>query len=164
MQLSLAQCDKLALNVVHVVSGPERRHNMPRLLSSLIIEQIQLVRRHVLLGSVVGDILRTCSKREIVTASETAVWNDLRSEDAELTRLIREHGPMNLERAYEVMNEFDLQGLVLGKPVNVYHVLGYWPQIGNTMFRSTCTRRRTTIATVTPCCRRLLRKSGPDIA
>ena len=59
-----------------VVSGRERRHNM----------------------------LRTCSKREIVTASETAVWNGLRSEDAELTRLIREHGPMNLERAYEVMN------------------------------------------------------------
>ena len=65
-----------------VVSGPERRHNM----------------------------LRTCSKREIVTASETAVWNGLRSEDAGLTRLIREHGPMNLERAYEVMKEFDLQG------------------------------------------------------
>ena len=39
---------------------------------------------------------------------------------------------MNLERACEVMNEFDLQGLVLGEPVNVYHVLGYWPQIGNT--------------------------------
>ena len=77
-------------------------------------------------------MLRMCDKREIVTASEKAIWNDLRSEDAELTRLIREHGPMNLERAYEVMNEFDLQGLVLGKPVNVFHLLGYWPQIGNT--------------------------------
>ena len=60
-----------------------------------------------------------------MTASETAVRDDLRGEDAELTRLIRERGPMNLERACEVMDEFDLQGLVLGEPVNVYHVLGY---------------------------------------
>lgn len=67
-----------------------------------------------------------------MTASETAVRDELRGEDAELTRLIREQGPMNLERACEVMDEFDLQGLVLGEPVNVYHVLGYWPQLGNT--------------------------------
>ena len=104
MQLSLAQCDEPAFNVVHVISAPERRHNMPA--------------PHF--------------EQETVTASETAVRDHLRGEDAELTRLIRERGPMNLERACEVMDEFDLQGLVLGEPVNVYHVLGYWPQLGNT--------------------------------
>ena len=72
------------------------------------------------------------SKREIVTGSETAARDELLREDAELTRLLREQGPMNLERAFEVMDEFDLKGLVLGEPVNVFHVLGYWPQLGNT--------------------------------
>ncbi|MDE0414438.1 MAG: M24 family metallopeptidase [Gammaproteobacteria bacterium] len=67
-----------------------------------------------------------------MTASEAALREDLRNEDAELTPLLREQGPMNLERACQVMDEFDLKGLVLGEPVNVYHALGYWPQLGNT--------------------------------
>ncbi|MDE0454633.1 MAG: M24 family metallopeptidase [Gammaproteobacteria bacterium] len=67
-----------------------------------------------------------------MTGSETAARDELLREDAELTRLLREQGPMNLERAFEVMDEFDLKGLVLGEPVNVFHVLGYWPQLGNT--------------------------------
>ena len=52
--------------------------------------------------------------------------------DDELDRLLRRSGPMNLERAYEVMAQFDLEGLVLGDPLNVFHALGYWPQIGLT--------------------------------
>ena len=67
-----------------------------------------------------------------MTESAAPLSEELRSEDAELAGLLRKHGPMNLERACEVMHEFDLQGLVLGEPVNVYHVLGYWPQLSNT--------------------------------
>ena len=29
MQLSLAQCDEPAFNVVHLIFAPERRHNTP---------------------------------------------------------------------------------------------------------------------------------------
>ena len=58
--------------------------------------------------------------------------SDFGSEDAELTRLLRREGPMNLPRAIEVMEACDLEGLVLGDPLNVFHALGYWPQIANT--------------------------------
>lgn len=57
---------------------------------------------------------------------------DLAAEDAELTRLLRLEGPMNLARAREVMQRHDLEGLVLGDPQNVFHALGYWPQISHT--------------------------------
>ena len=67
-----------------------------------------------------------------MTESAAPLSEGLRSEDAELAGLLRKHGPMNLERACKVMHEFDLQGLVLGEPVNVFHVLGYWPQLSNT--------------------------------
>jgi Xaa-Pro aminopeptidase len=49
-----------------------------------------------------------------------------------LRRRLRREGPMNLARAYEVMERFALDGLVLAEPVNVFHLLGYWPQIANT--------------------------------
>lgn len=39
---------------------------------------------------------------------------------------------MNLARAYQVMEQFSLDGLVVAEPVNVYHLLGYWPQLGMT--------------------------------
>ncbi len=39
---------------------------------------------------------------------------------------------MNLARAVEVMERHGLDGLVLGQPVNVFHALGYWPQIART--------------------------------
>ena len=53
-------------------------------------------------------------------------------DDMDLSRALRRAGPMNLERASEVMAQFDLEGLVLGEPLNVFHALGYWPQIANT--------------------------------
>jgi Xaa-Pro aminopeptidase len=56
--------------------------------------------------------------------------------DAALAQLLRREGPMNLARAYEVMERFSLQGLVLAEPVNVYHLLGYWPQLANTRMGS----------------------------
>lgn len=39
---------------------------------------------------------------------------------------------MNLAHALEVMERYGLDGLVLGEPVNVYHLLGYWPQLART--------------------------------
>ncbi|WP_246544104.1 M24 family metallopeptidase [Novosphingobium profundi] len=39
---------------------------------------------------------------------------------------------MDLARAIEIMERHDLEGLVLGEPVNVFHALGHWPQIGRT--------------------------------
>lgn len=53
-------------------------------------------------------------------------------QDAALDQLLRQQAPLNRERAYEVMREFDLEGIVVGDPLNVYHLLGYWPQIANT--------------------------------
>lgn len=35
---------------------------------------------------------------------------------------------MNLPQAYETMERLQLDGLVLADPVNVFHLLGYWPQ------------------------------------
>ena len=52
--------------------------------------------------------------------------------DQQLDELLRRSGPMNLPRAYEVMAAHGLQGLVLGDPLNVYHMLGYWPQLAST--------------------------------
>ena len=53
------------------------------------------------------------------------------TDDALFAALQRE-GPMNLARAVEVMERHGLDGLVLGQPVNVFHALGYWPQIART--------------------------------
>ncbi len=57
---------------------------------------------------------------------------DTRLADAELDALLRRAGPMNLQRAQQVMEQNDLSGFVLGEPLNVYHALGYWPQIALT--------------------------------
>lgn len=61
--------------------------------------------------------------------ADTTDW--LAQDDALLDAL-REGGPMNLPRAYEVMDRFDVDGIVVGDPLNVFHMLGYWPQIGTT--------------------------------
>ncbi|WP_084438101.1 M24 family metallopeptidase [Niveispirillum irakense] len=56
----------------------------------------------------------------------------LKAHDEELFTGLRAGGPINLPRAYEVMDRFGVNGLVLGDPLNVFHLLGYWPQIGIT--------------------------------
>lgn len=55
----------------------------------------------------------------------------LAQDDALLARLAQQ-GPMNLPRAYEVMERFGVDGIVVGDPLNVFHMLGYWPQIAST--------------------------------
>jgi Xaa-Pro aminopeptidase len=55
-----------------------------------------------------------------------------REVDADLSDRLRQSGAMNFARAYEVMARFDLDGLVLADPLNVFHATGYWPQIANT--------------------------------
>jgi Xaa-Pro aminopeptidase len=52
--------------------------------------------------------------------------------DHALIAALQSEGPMNLARAVEVMECHGLDGLVLGQPVNVFHALGYWPQIART--------------------------------
>lgn len=39
---------------------------------------------------------------------------------------------MNMARAVEVMERHRLDGLILGEALNVWHALGYWPQIART--------------------------------
>ena len=58
--------------------------------------------------------------------------SDVMDEDLALAALLRRDGPMNLPRAIEVMQQFDLRGMVLGDPLNVFHALGYFPQIALT--------------------------------
>jgi len=45
---------------------------------------------------------------------------------------LAEGGPMNFVRAQEVMERFGLEGIVVGDPLNVFHMTGYYPQIGLT--------------------------------
>lgn len=47
--------------------------------------------------------------------------------DADLRAAVRSAPPMNLARAYQVLEEENLSGLVLADPLNVYHLTGYWP-------------------------------------
>lgn len=56
---------------------------------------------------------------------------NLAGDDA-LTQWLRREAPMNMARAYAVMDEQKLDGLVLGEPLNLFHALGHWPQMANT--------------------------------
>lgn len=58
-------------------------------------------------------------------------WRLLSSDDDLLAALER-GGPMNLSRAFQVMERHGLEGLVVGDPINVFHLLGHWPQIART--------------------------------
>ena len=53
-------------------------------------------------------------------------------DDATLNDALRGCAPINLERAYQIMEQEDLQGIVVGDPLNVFHLTGYWPQIALT--------------------------------
>ena len=57
---------------------------------------------------------------------------DWQAQGAELLSAMRGHGPMNMPRAHEIMDRFGVDGIVVGDPLNVFHMLGYWPQIGTT--------------------------------
>ncbi len=41
--------------------------------------------------------------------------------------ILRKAPPIDVERAYAIMERDGLDGLVLSNPVNVYHLTGYWP-------------------------------------
>ncbi len=43
------------------------------------------------------------------------------------SEILRTAPPMNLERAFAVMESDGLDGLVVSNPVNVYHMTGHWP-------------------------------------
>jgi Xaa-Pro aminopeptidase len=49
-----------------------------------------------------------------------------------LNDALRGQAPINLARAYAVMEQENLQGIVVGDPLNVFHFTGYWPQIAHT--------------------------------
>jgi Xaa-Pro aminopeptidase len=51
---------------------------------------------------------------------------------ATLNDALRGQAPINPARAYQVMEQEDLQGIVVGDPLNVFHFTGYWPQIAHT--------------------------------
>lgn len=55
----------------------------------------------------------------------------LRQDDA-LLEALGENGPINRVRAAEVMERFGVDGVAVGDPLNIFHILGYWPQIGTT--------------------------------
>ncbi|WP_044562153.1 Xaa-Pro peptidase family protein [Azospirillum sp. B4] len=56
----------------------------------------------------------------------------LMADDDALLQGLQRGGPINMPRAYEIMDRFGIDGFVLGDPLNVFHALGYWPQIGTT--------------------------------
>lgn len=51
---------------------------------------------------------------------------------SELDAELRLQAPINLARAYDVMEQEGLEGIIVGEPLNVFHFTGYWPQIGRT--------------------------------
>lgn len=52
-------------------------------------------------------------------------------DDTLLSALTRE-GPINRVRAGEVMERFGVDAIITGDPLNVFHILGYWPHIAST--------------------------------
>lgn len=56
----------------------------------------------------------------------------LMADDDALLAGLQQGGPINLPRAYEIMDRFGIDGFVLGDPLNIFHMLGYWPQIATT--------------------------------
>lgn len=58
--------------------------------------------------------------------------DSLMAGDDALLEQLQQRGPMNFARAYDVMERFGLDGLVVSDPLNVFHMLGYWPQIATT--------------------------------
>jgi Xaa-Pro aminopeptidase len=84
------------------------------------------------LGAIISSRWRLPPLEPSVTPSVQPSSSSDRDHDQRIADQLRASGPMNLARAYEIMDRFDLQGLVLGDPLNVFHVLGYWPQIANT--------------------------------
>lgn len=56
----------------------------------------------------------------------------LLAQDDALLEALALNGPINRVRAAEVMERFGVDGVAVGDPLNVFHILGYWPQIATT--------------------------------
>ena len=52
--------------------------------------------------------------------------------DDELLSALAQEGPINRVRAAEIMARFGVDAVVVGDALNVFHILGYWPQIATT--------------------------------
>ena len=50
--------------------------------------------------------------------------------------ILRKAPPIDLDRAYEIMERGGLDGLVLSNPVNVYHLTGFWPVTSRMGYRN----------------------------
>jgi Xaa-Pro aminopeptidase len=57
---------------------------------------------------------------------------ELMAGDDDLLAALTREGPINRVRAEEVMARFGVEAVVVGDPLNVFHILGYWPQIATT--------------------------------
>ncbi|MET0137376.1 MAG: aminopeptidase P family protein, partial [Sphingobium sp.] len=56
----------------------------------------------------------------------------LLAQDDALLAALAQGGPINRVRAAEVMERFGVDGIAVGDPLNIFHILGYWPQIATT--------------------------------
>lgn len=84
-----------------------------------------VTRRDAMASTVITAGAGLISAGQAQAATAMPVNNNL-SKGAELLR----GGPlMNLERAYQVMAEENLDGLVMAHPTNVYHLTGYWDHV-----------------------------------
>ncbi|NBC35999.1 M24 family metallopeptidase [Novosphingobium sp. FSY-8] len=52
--------------------------------------------------------------------------------DAALYDALSQGAPINVEEAARVMDRHDLDAILIGEPVSVFHALGHWPQIART--------------------------------
>jgi Xaa-Pro aminopeptidase len=90
------------------------------------------------------DLLKTAALAGIpagVAACATSPTMNTATRGAELpagpspAEILRKAPPVDLERAYAVMERDGLSGLVLMNPVNVYHFTGFWPATSRMGFR-----------------------------
>ena len=84
-----------------------------------------ITRRDVLKGGI--GAAGAAGAAGALTASAPAAATELTSNNlAERVKRVRAGPLMNLEQAYRVLEEEQLDGLVLGDPINVFHLTGYW--------------------------------------
>ena len=93
-----------------------------------------LDRRHLLSAGagVAGSLASSAVAAASPVQKPRPAFHDLRDADTRLLEQVGRTGPLNLAKAYEVMQRNNLQGLVLGDPLNVFHVTGSWPFLGRT--------------------------------
>ncbi len=97
-------------------------------------EHSRFERRSFLVGaaSLAGALAAPATGIASEGARTRPPFDQLRDRQDLLLQRVGKLPPINLARVAEVLEQHDLQGLVLGEPLNVFHATGDWPFLGKT--------------------------------